>query len=176
MHAEIEATSGMPLATGAHRFECGSCGAVLTVEAHERASICPYCDAPSVIERPASMVAPPTFALGFVIPREHAYELAGRWIKSRWFARSDFLRAPVEKTRGVYLPAYLYGATARTRYAADIGENYTETETYVTRDAQGRTVTRTRVVVRTEWRRLSGYHEAYVRDVLVTASRSLSND
>lgn len=176
MYAQPEVVHGATPAEAGHRFECGSCGAVLVVEAHERATICPYCDAPSVVERPASMVARPSFALGFVIGQARAHELATRWIKGRWFARSDFLRAPIDKTRGVYLPAYLYGAIARTRYSAEIGENYTETETYTTRDAQGRTVVRTRVVTRTEWRHLAGQHETYVRDVLVTASRSLPND
>ncbi len=176
MYAQAEAHHGAPTDPGAHRFECGSCGAVLTVPAHERATVCPYCDAPTVVERPASIVARPSFALGFVIAQERANELARKWIRGRWFARRDFLRAPIEKTRGVYLPAYLYGALARTWYSADIGENYTETETYTTRDSQGRTVTRTRTVVRTEWRHLRGQHETYVRDVLVTASRSLSND
>jgi hypothetical protein len=161
---------------GAYRFECGECGAVLTVASYERSTVCPYCDAPAVVERSGTVAASPAFALGFVIPRERAHELARAWIRGRWFARSDFLRAPIGKTRGVYLPAYLYGAVARTRYAAEIGEAYTETETYTTTDSQGRTVTRTRVVTKTEWRPLEGEHAAYVRDVVVTASRSLPND
>jgi hypothetical protein len=173
---ELGYVQGVPDPSLGHRFECGMCGAVLKVQVHERTTICPYCDAPAVVERPGAAVALPSFALGFVVAQEQAHAFAHKWIKSRWFARSDFLRAPIDKTRGVYLPAYLYGAVARSRYSADIGENYTETETYVTRDPQGKMVTRTRTVVKTEWRSLHGEHACYVRDVVVTASRSLPND
>ena len=78
-------------------------------------------------------------------------------------------------TRGVYLPAYLYGARARADYRAQIGENYTETETYTTTDSKGKSVTRTRTVVKTEWRSLSGLRDSYVLDVVVTASRGVPN-
>jgi hypothetical protein len=73
------------------------------------------------------------------------------------------------------LPAYLYGAVASTEYSASIGENYTETETYTTTDSNGKTVTRTRTVTKTEWRSLSGNHSCYVVDVIVSASRGVTN-
>ena len=84
-------------------------------------------------------------------------------------------RAKVEDLRGVYLPAYLYSAVARSHFRAAIGEDYTETETYTATNAQGKTETRTRTVTRTEHRPLAGEHAAYVADVVVTASRALGN-
>jgi len=75
----------------------------------------------------------------------------------------------------VYLPAWLYGAIARTSYSAQIGENYQETQTYTARDSKGNTVTRTRTVTKTEWRSLQGQHSCYVLDVIVTASGGVSN-
>jgi hypothetical protein len=156
-----------------HSFSCDVCGAVLEVAAHERSTVCPYCDAPAVVERqPTAGRALPSFAVGFVLPRERAADEARRWIQSRWFTRSAFKRAPIEKVRAVYLPAYLYGAIARTRYGVEIGENYKVT--YTTTNSKGQTVTRTRT--KTEWRQLSGQHDSYVRDVVVTASRGISND
>lgn len=95
---------------------------------------------------------------------------------SSLFARSDFRRAAVEKTRSVYLPAYLYGAFAHTQYSAQIGENYTETESYTTTDSEGNTTSKTRTVTKTEWRSFAGEHDSYVRDIVVTASRAISND
>jgi len=74
------------------------------------------------------------------------------------------------------LPAYLYGAIANSTYQADIGEDYTETETYTTTDSDGNTVTRTRTVTKTEWRTLHGKHFCYVLDVVVTASKGVTND
>ena len=42
------------------------------------------------------------------------------------FADSALKKATVEDMRGVYLPAYLYSAVARTDYTSQIGEHYTE--------------------------------------------------
>lgn len=159
------------------RVECSSCGAGLTVEAHLKTANCPYCDSPSVVERPATYDRPPpAFVVGFVLDQEAAAERVTDWIGSRGlFAHSGLKRASVETVRGVYLPAYLYGAVGDTTYSAQIGENYTVTETYTTTDSEGRTQIRTRTRVETEWRHLVGNHSAYVSDVVVTASRGISN-
>lgn len=159
-------------------ISCQSCGAKLLVQSHMKSTICPYCASPSIVERPPTENLPtPTFVIGFGIDHDRASRLVRRWISSRhFFARSDFKRAAPELTRGVYLPAYLYGAIANSTYSASIGENYTEIETYTTTDSKGRTVTRTRTVTKTEWRPLSGNHACYVLDVVVTASQGVSNE
>src|SRR5687767_4949477 len=97
-------------------IECQACGAVLEVAQGERTATCPYCDSPSVVEHPPTRDRPrPNFALGFVITREAAVALVKSWAGKRGiFAHSGLKRAAVEHTRGVYLPAYLYSATART--------------------------------------------------------------
>lgn len=163
-----------PSGSAPMHFGCGQCGAELRVEAHVRTTICPYCDAPSVVERPANTARPdPVFVVGFVVTTEHSRELVNSWLGSRSiFSHSGLKKARLEKTRSIYLPAYLYGATAKTSYSADIGENYTVTETYT--DSQGKTRTRTRT--ETEWRHLSGNYACYVSDRIVTASRGLPND
>lgn len=156
---------------------CQSCGATMRLEPHLRSALCPYCASPSIISRPPSAERPtPSFVIGFVIDHERATQAVKQWIAgSHWFARSDFKAAVPKLTRGVYLPAYLYGAVANTGYSASIGENYTETETYTTTDSKGKLVTRTRTVTKTEWRSLTGNHSSYVVDVIVTASRGVTN-
>lgn len=163
--------------SGHIEIACQSCGANLLVESHMITAICPYCASSSIIQRPPSKNLPtPSFTVGFVVDHKRATDLVRQWLrKSHLFARSDFKNAAPELTRGVYLPAYLYGAVADSRYSASIGENYTETETYTSTDANGRTVTRTRTVTKTEWRPLHGNHSCYVVDVVVTASRGVSN-
>jgi len=130
-----------------------------------------------VLKRPASPDLPtPHFAIGFAIDQKRAAKLVRQWIsRSHWFTRSDFKKAAPELTRGVYLPAYLYGAIADASYGAEIGENYTETQTYTTTNSDGKTVTRTRTVTKTEWRVLHGQYSCYILDVLVTASKGVSN-
>lgn len=163
--------------TGQLEISCQSCGARLVLESNMRSALCPYCASPSIITRPPSTNRPaPNFLVGFVIDHDRATRAVKQWIAgSHMFARSDFKAAVPELTRGVYLPAYLYGAIANTEYSADIGENYTEIETYTTVDSKGKPVTRTRTVTKTEWRSLHGHHCCYVVDVIVSASRGVAN-
>lgn len=158
-------------------LECETCGASLNVSAEQRTATCPYCASPAVIERPASVERPdPAFTLAFKAGVEAARTEVRRWLGSRGFFRHGGLRtASIDAMRGVYVPAYLYSALSRSQYRAEIGEDYTEIETYTETDSDGKTVTRTRTVTRTEYRRLEGDHAAYILDVLVTASRGLSN-
>ncbi|MDH5493328.1 MAG: hypothetical protein OEY14_15345 [Myxococcales bacterium] len=118
----------------------------------------------------------PLFALGFVITPERALELAREWVRGPLFAPEAFRKAAIREVRGLYLPAYLYSALVHSRYAAEIGENYTVVETYTTTDSKGRIVTRTRTRTKTEWRSLEGDHAAYVSDRIVTASRGVANE
>ena len=159
-------------------ISCQACGSTLLLDSNLRTTVCPYCASPSVIERPPSANRPaPSFVVGFVVDHDRAAAAVRDWISSAsLFARSDFKQAAPELTRGVYLPAYLYGAVANSSYSARIGENYTETETYTTTDSKGNTVTRTRTVTKTEYRSLSGDHSTYIVDVVVTASAGVTND
>ncbi len=158
-------------------LSCQSCGAQLVVADTLRTTTCPYCAAPSVVERPpAPDRPPPTFALGFVQTPRKARELARENLLRRSFWAPSIIRnASVEELRGIYVPAWLYSALAESDFSATIGEDYTETETYTTTE-NGKTVTKTRQVTRTEWRPLRGRHAEYVPDVLVTASSGLPND
>jgi hypothetical protein len=158
------------------KLECQNCGAALTVEGALRTAVCAFCDAPSVVERPEGEAgARPTFTLGFVQPREAVEKNVARWLKSRSvFCPGSVRRAKMEALQGVYVPAYLYSAVARSEYTAQIGERYTVVETYHTTE-DGKSVTRTRTRTETEWRSLAGRYTANVVDVLVTASAGLSN-
>ncbi|MCA8960853.1 MAG: hypothetical protein KDC38_10085 [Planctomycetes bacterium] len=148
----------------------------MKLQEHERSTVCPFCASPTVVERPTEERPDPVFVVGFTLDREHATQKVLSWIRRRGpFAHSGLKSAAVQETRGVYLPAYLYGAVADSSYSAQIGENYTETETYTTTDAKGNRVTRTRTVTKTEWRPLSGTHACYLVDVIVTASKGLPN-
>ncbi len=157
-------------------LRCDSCGAQLVLESERRTALCPYCGSTSIVERPPAADRPnPAFAMGFAVPRDQVFAKAREWLAGRTlFARSGVRRAALEGIQGIYLPAYLYSAVAHADYEAEIGEHYQETETYQTQE-NGKTVTKTRQVTRTEWRPLSGRLSEYVADVLVTASKGLPN-
>lgn len=157
-------------------FACGHCGASLAFDG-VRTETCPYCASPNFVERPAAEGQPdPQFVVTFVGDAVVARRALERWLGSRtMFADSALRRARVEDMRGIYVPAYLYSAVAHSDYSAQIGEDYTEIETYTTTNAEGKTETRTRTVTRTEYRLLSGTHVSYVTDVVVSASQGLAN-
>jgi hypothetical protein len=157
-------------------FACGQCGAALAFVG-VRTETCPYCASPNFVERPPALGQPaPQFVVTFVGDAAVARRALDRWLGSRTlFADSALRRAKVLDLRGVYVPAYLYSAVAESDYTAQIGENYTETETYKKKNAEGKEETHTRTVTRTEYRPLSGRHVGYVGDVIVSASAGLGD-
>jgi hypothetical protein len=157
-------------------LSCGHCGAVLQF-AGVRSETCPYCASPNVVERPPTADRPrPEFVVAFTGDAAAARRRLDVWLGSRtWFADARIKRARIEDLRGVYVPAYLYSAVAHTEYTASIGEQYTETERYVTSDDKGKKKIETRSVTRTEYRPLSGRHVGYVTDVLVSASAGIDH-
>lgn len=154
-------------------IQCGSCGARISIEGGQLTTRCPFCDAPSVVTRPAAEGRPkPVFALGFLIGRDAALEAVSQWIRRQRMAPFGLRRFAIERIAGVYLPACLYSASKSTRYQASIAETY--------RRLRVQDVSDSRISVgnrdETEYRDLAGRHVAYVTDVLVTASNSVSNE
>ena len=112
-------------------IRCKDCGATLTLPKERFAAICPYCTSPSVVDRPVDASGGrserPDLILGFHVPKQVAVERVRAWLqRSRLFAPSAIRQAEVTDTQGIYLPAWIYSAVARTNYRATIGENYTE--------------------------------------------------
>jgi hypothetical protein len=139
---------------------CRSCGAEILFEPLQRTTRCPYCDSPSVVDRPETPDRPdPIFGLGFAVTRDEATHRMQRWIRARKMAPFGLKGKTAEKVKGVYLPTYLYSATAHTAYSVLIAENYKEDDER-----------------KTEYRDLHGRHATYVADILVTASRGIPND
>ena len=156
-----------------HEIACEACGAKILFEPLHRTVRCPYCDSPSVIDRPATPDRPdPVFAIGFAVDRHEATRRMRRFIAGRKLAPPGLRDRAADRVTGVYLPTYLYSAVASSTYSARIGEDYYVTE--VSRDSKGRTsVKRKR---KTEYYELSGPHHSYVGDVVVTASRGIPNE
>ena len=148
---------------------CESCGAKLVVQATQRTARCPYCDSPSVIDRPVTPDRPdPVFAIGFAIDGNRARQNLRSHLSGHRWAPVALRQATAERVEGIYLPAYLYSAVADSQYHAQIGENYTEMEF----DGKKKTMRR---VTKTEHRTLEGRHRCYVEDRLVTASEGIPN-
>lgn len=159
------------------QFACEQCGASVDFAGVSTAS-CPYCASPSVVERaPAPGRALPSFVLAFTSDEARARTTLGSFLgRRRWFSDGAITRAQVSALRGVYVPAYLYSAVARTTYSASIGEHYEETEETTSTDSEGKTSRSTRTVTRTEHCPLAGLHVGYVTDVVVSGSAGLGDN
>ena len=152
-----------------HEIACQACGAKILFEPLHRTVRCPYCDSPSVVDRPATTDRPdPVFTIGFAIDRVRARGLLRSYLRGRRWAPQALRQATAERVEGVYLPAYLYSAVADSRYRAEIGENYTTTQY----DAKRKSM---RQVTKTEYRTLEGSHRCYADDLVVTASEGIPN-
>ncbi len=147
---------------------CDSCGARICFETGQRTTRCPFCDTALVVDRPAIHDRPqPVFALGFTIDRDSAVKAVRQWLCRQKLRPSGMNAAAAQAIAGIYLPCYLYSAAANSGYQAGIAENYTRLA--VDKDGAG-------IRSGTEYRDFAGRHATYVSDILVTASRGVSND
>jgi hypothetical protein len=150
-------------------LNCESCGAQILIEPLMRTARCPYCDSPSVVDRPAAPERPdPVFTVGFAVDRETAARAIRDWLRSKWFAPTELRAARAESVQGIYLPTYLYSATADTMYSAVVGEIYETTRV----DLKKKGVRRVQEI---EYQELKGEHAVHLADVVVSASRGLPN-
>lgn len=156
--------------------QCSSCGAAVTFAPPEVAGECSFCGAKIVVQpKSADPLVAPEALLPFAISSSQSTESVRQWLASRWFAPNALKKlAYQESIDGVYLPYWTYDAHTTSYYTGQRGQHYWETETYTETDAQGRTVTKTRQVMRTSWYPASGTVSRWVDDVLVPATKSVS--
>jgi DNA-directed RNA polymerase subunit RPC12/RpoP len=156
-------------------FRCQTCGAEVATDPLQRSYVCPFCDSAYVLEfSPEPGRQEPEFVIGFAVTPEQALEKFRAWIADNsWFRPGDLRLAKIEdKLRGVYLPFWTFSMLAQGEWAAEIGEHWYRTETYMTME-NGKPVTRTRQVQETEWWELAGRHHRYYSGYLVSGSRGL---
>lgn len=161
-----------------HTFQCQNCGSEVATSLDQRSYVCPFCDSTYVTEISVERAGRqrPEFVIGFAITAQQAKELYFEWLgKNAWFRPGDLAQAAVaEKQKGVYLPFWHFSMHADSAWAANIGEYWYRTETYTTKDSNGKTVTRTRQVRETEWFPLQGEHNRYYYGYLVPATQGIA--
>lgn len=159
-------------------FQCNGCGSRVAVDASQRSYVCAFCDSSYVVEFTQDQASRHTtdFIIGFSVTAEEALEKFRQWVKSNsWFRPGDLKSAQIDdRLVGAYLPFWSFSMLAQSNWSANIGEYWYRQETYTTKDANGKTVTKTRRVRETEWWPLQGKHHQYYRGYLVSGSKGLS--
>lgn len=156
---------------GQSEVRCAGCGANVVFVGSLTSSECPYCGVP--IQRDKIHDSPKRIpvhgVLSFQIEKERARRNLSDWVRSRWFAPTEFLQRGIEgRFNGVYLPFWTYDSMTFSRYWGARGDNYTVTVT--DNNNQTRTETHTR------WTPVSGSHQRFFDDVLVLATRGMRRD
>lgn len=160
------------------QVRCTGCGAVVLLEDKVATERCPFCNThlESQPEAAQSMV-PPESLLPFKLDLRGARDKFTEWLHSLWFAPTELKKvANLGQLSGIYLPYWTYDSMTYTRYTGQRGDDYTETEYYTERKADGSSEQRSRTVVRTVWYPVSGEIQHFFDDVLVCGSKSIPPD
>jgi DNA-directed RNA polymerase subunit RPC12/RpoP len=157
------------------QVRCGGCGATVLLEDKVVTEKCPYCGThlENKPEHAAAMI-PPESLIPFGVDLRAARGAFVEWLMGLWFAPTGLKKVAIlGQLAGVYVPYWTYDAMTYTRYRGMRGEDYQVEETYTERDAQGNTVTKTRMVTHTRWYNVSGEVQHFFDDVLVCGSKSV---
>jgi DNA-directed RNA polymerase subunit RPC12/RpoP len=146
---------------------CQSCGGNTTFTGTLTATRCPYCATP--IQRDDVHQAPARLAVDGVLPfavdQTAARQHIDKWIKSRWFAPSEFKKYNrTGSFASVYMAYFTYDAETTTDYDGRRGDNYT---VQVGSGDNRRTETRVR------WSHRSGRVRNRFDDIAVCANEGL---
>ena len=153
-------------------LQCKQCGAAVNFPGKVTSGACCFCGSAMVEERPTNpQLITPESLIPFKVTREQANHKFRDWVASLWFRPNNLRRmARVKDIDGVYSPFWTFDAQAETRWRAESGYYYYETETY--KDSEGKT--QQRQVQKTRWEPSSGTHRGAYDDLLICASKGLS--
>ena len=122
-------------ADGMKTYSCPSCGAELICDASTAATSCPYCGNPTVVPGQFSGALKPDFVLPFKLSKEDAVAALKNHYKGKPLLPKAFTSGNhIEKIQGVYVPFWLYDATADARgaYEGEVTESHREGDYVVT--------------------------------------------
>lgn len=154
-----------------YSVNCKQCGATTTFPEKTTSGECAFCASRMVAEKPAdpNLITPETL-IPFKVNKEQAGKKFSEWVGSLWFRPNNLKRmARVHEIHGLYTPFWTFDARAETRWKAESGYYYQETETYT--DSEGKR--QTRQVTKTRWQPSSGHHWGTYDDILICASKGL---
>jgi predicted RNA-binding Zn-ribbon protein involved in translation (DUF1610 family) len=151
---------------------CQACGSATSVPNEQVNISCVFCGSTAVnTEAMDSRVIRPSGILPFTYPQKEALKVFQNWISEGVFHPNDITAlASLDKINGVYLPFWTYDAFTESSWTAEAGFHYYEDIS--TTDAEGKI--QTRQEQKTNWVAVGGYYEKFFDDVLVIASKGVS--
>ncbi|MES2453891.1 MAG: hypothetical protein V4594_00040 [Bacteroidota bacterium] len=165
-------------ADGMKVVNCSNCGSQTVLSSFVTSDKCSFCTAPLVLSpQEGQQYLPPHYILPFELNRQQGMDCFQKWLKGLWWAPNDLagkVTGSSTALQGIYLPHWTYDTDTVTDYTGQRGDYYYTTETY-TENVNGKNETRTRQVRHTRWSSVSGRVNCSFYDLLVPASKSLSD-
>lgn len=151
---------------------CSNCGASEAIPVTTAATRCAFCTNPLVVDGATPTRVPSDNVVPFRIDKKGAESAFTSWLAGLWFRPNDLKTAArLDHIRGVYIPSWVFSAQAHSDWRAEAGYHYYENETvYVDGKAQQRQVQKTR------WEPAWGVHDTAYLDLVVEASKGLTED
>ena len=121
--------------------KCQTCGAEIMLSNLDVTSSCPYCGSDYVVEKETLAGIKPDVVLPFSFDEEQANDIFIRTVKKKFFVPNALKKKlPIEKIRGLYIPAFTFDNNTVTPYSGTLekihhhtdsnGRSYTTTETF----------------------------------------------
>jgi DNA-directed RNA polymerase subunit RPC12/RpoP len=149
-------------------YKCSNCGGEVVFDSYVTATKCPFCSATNIVKLKDYDGLKPDGILPFLYTKEMAHEAGKAWIKKKFFALSSFKKSfAADNFNGVYVPSYLYSSDTYTTYKCRLGKYY-----YIT-VGSGKN---RRTVRKVRWTTYKGDLRKYFPDVMVEATRQLTQD
>jgi hypothetical protein len=176
----IESIQSSTLDEGLQTVKCNNCGSATILKKNETADKCPFCSSALVVDLSDDQkYVKPHYVLPFKVSQQMAKEQFLTWLKSLSFAPADLIEkvgsgasSPID---GVYLPYWVYDANALTSYTGERGDYYYVTETYY-ETVDGEQVERSREVRHTNWYSVFGNVVNIFKNIIISASASVSQE
>jgi DNA-directed RNA polymerase subunit RPC12/RpoP len=160
-----------------HRaVRCATCGATVELADVRTAQSCAFCGSTSVLEQGANRnLIRPESILPLDVGRAAVEANFRRWIGGLWFRPNALKHVKRFDALGVYVPYWTFDADVRSDWSADAGYYYYVTVMVpVTRN--GRTTMESRQVRKIRWVPAWGKRRDKYDDLLVHASRGVSEE
>lgn len=153
---------------------CKSCGAQVTFDEAATARECVFCGSPQVLEQSANRNAiRPESVIPLDVGRAAVEKEFRAWLRRLWFRPSALRMTRHLSAVGVYVPYWTFDCAVHSDWSANAGYYYWVTEPYTT-IVNGRPTVQMRQVRKVRWVPAWGQRDDVYDDVLVSASRGIS--
>ena len=154
-------------------FDCSNCGAKFTLPSSTVNVDCAFCGSKNVNKEAFehNYIQPAGIA-PFEVTDGQALDFFKAWIKKGWFHPNKLKKiAKADAIHGIYIPSWTFDANSHSSWSGQAGYYYYVTETYTVNGE-----TRTRQVQKVRWVSRNGQFNNSFDDVLVSASKGLSQE